>query len=223
MSLFHTTVPTRHACLVYKNGALVTVLGSGRHRRVRKAEHVAVDLREQMFTTATQEVPTSDGLSVRATVAVRWAVADPVRFHEVSTDPVGTIYLAAQVALREQIAHLTLDQVVERGASAPTTGLTEAVAAVADRVGVVVPEVIVKDVLLPAEIRAAATDLVAAKQRGQARLEEARAETAALRSLANGAQLLDKHPALAQLRLVQALPPGARVSLQVGDADAGDD
>lgn len=43
----------------------------------------------------------------------------------------------------------------------------------------------------------------------------------ALRSLANGAALLDKHPALAQLRLVQALPMGSRVVLTVSDAATG--
>ena len=64
-----------------------------------------------------------------------------------------------------------------------------------------------KDVLLPPEIRGAATALIVARQRGAALLEEARAETAALRSLANGARLLDAHPALARLRLVQAVPP----------------
>jgi hypothetical protein len=55
--------------------------------------------------------------------------------------------------------------------------------------------------------------LVSARTRGQAQLEAARAETAALRSLANGAKLLDEHPALARLRLVQALPPGSSVQL----------
>ncbi len=43
----------------------------------------------------------------------------------------------------------------------------------------------------------------------------ARAETAALRSLANGAKLLDAHPALARLRLVQAAPHGAQVVLNL--------
>jgi hypothetical protein len=47
-------------------------------------------------------------------------------------------------------------------------------------------------------------------------LEAARAETAALRALANGARLLDEHPALAQLRLVQSAPPGTRLVLQLG-------
>lgn len=219
----HTTVPTRQARLVYKDGALVTVLGSGRHRAVRGAFYVDVDLRERMFTTSVQEMPSSDGLTVRATITIRWAVTDPVRYHEVSAEPLSTIYLAAQVALREQVAGLTLDQVAQRGLTASVDSLRTPIAAAAAHVGVTVLDVVLKDVLLPPELRAAATELAAAKQRGQARLEEARAETAALRSLANGAQLLDKHPALAQLRLVQALPPGARVSLQVGDADVAAD
>ena len=36
--------------------------------------------------------------------------------------------------------------------------------------------------------------------------------------MANGAALLDAHPALAQLRLVQAAPMGATVVLHVGGA-----
>jgi hypothetical protein len=68
-------------------------------------------------------------------------------------------------------------------------------------------------VILPPELRSAYAELATARTRGQAKLEAARAETAALRSLANGAKLLDEHPALARQRLVEALPPGARVKL----------
>ena len=74
-------------------------------------------------------------------------------------------------------------------------------------------EVVVKDVILPHELRSAYAELVTAKARGAAQLEAARAETAALRSMANGAKLLDEHPALARLRLVQALPPGSTLEL----------
>jgi len=48
----------------------------------------------------------------------------------------------------------------------------------------------------------------------------ARAETAALRALANAGKLLDAHPALAQLRLVQQIPYGSRVVLALGGADS---
>jgi hypothetical protein len=72
---------------------------------------------------------------------------------------------------------------------------------------------VVKDVILPPELRSAYAELVTSRTRGQAQLEAARAETAALRSLANGAKLLDEHPALARVRLVQALPYGATLKV----------
>jgi regulator of protease activity HflC (stomatin/prohibitin superfamily) len=80
-------------------------------------------------------------------------------------------------------------------------------------------EVVVKDVILPADLRAAYGAVVTARQRAQAQLEAARAETAALRSLANGAKLLDDHPALAQLRIIQSLPIGSTVELTLPGAD----
>ena len=73
--------------------------------------------------------------------------------------------------------------------------------------------------ILPPERRSAYADLVTARTRGQAQLEAARAETAALRSLANGAKLLDDHPALAQLRIIQSLPVGSTIELNLPRAD----
>jgi len=145
-------------------------------------------------------------------------VGDPVAFVEVSEDPTATTYLAAQVALRDALAELTAEDLVGRGAALPTARVTAATAEVARRVGAEVAEVVVKDVILPAELRAAAAELATARRRGEVQLEAARAETAALRSLANGAKLLDAHPALARMRLVQAAPPGTRIVLGVADA-----
>jgi regulator of protease activity HflC (stomatin/prohibitin superfamily) len=76
------------------------------------------------------------------------------------------------------------------------------------RTGVDVLDAYLKDVIVPAEIRTAAMQLVTAKSRGAAQLEDARAETAAMRALANAGKLLEAHPALAQLRLVQQVPYG---------------
>lgn len=216
MSLFHVTVPARQCAVVYKHGRLVTVLQAGRHRRVFGARDTWVDLREDLLPIATQEVATGDGLMVKVSAAVRFAVSDPVAFVEQTTDPAGVVYLAAQVAIRDAVAQRELVQVTTRDAL-PAAELTPAVDAAARTVGIQVHEVVVKDVVVPAEVRRAAVDLVTARQRGAALLEQARAETAALRSLANGAKLLDAHPALAQLRMVQSAPPGAQVVVRVGD------
>ena len=226
MSLIRFTIEPRHCALRYRHGVLEQVLPAGRHRRLRGQRLVVLDLRERLLPMAPQEVLTSDGVSLRVSAVVRWSVGDPVAFAEVSDDPAATVYLAAQVALRDALATLTADDVVGRGAALPAARITAATAEVAHRVGAEVAEVVVKDVIVPVELRAAAAELATARRRGEVQLEAARAETAALRSLANGAKLLDAHPALARLRLVQAAPPGTRIVIGVPDAVAvgtGDD
>ena len=137
---------------------MVGVEPAGRVRRRWAHRYVLVDLRERQQVIAPQDIPTSDGLGVRVSAVVRWAVIDPVAWLDVSQTPVDVLHIATQLA----------------------------------------------------------AELVTAKLRGAAALEAARSETAALRALANGARLLDEHPALAQLRLVQATPPGTRLVLQPG-------
>ena len=217
MFLFHVTVPAHSAGVELVDGTPVRVLEPGRHRRVRRATHVMVDLREQLLAVSPQEILTVDGVQVRVSAAVRWTVADPVAWLERAADPIGLVYLGTQVALRDAVAGLTLETVSQRGARLDAAALTAAVASVARPVGVAVTEVVVKDVILPSEVRAATLELATARRRGAAQLELARAETAALRSLANGAKLLDDHPALARMRLVQSAPPGTQLVLRLGD------
>ncbi len=135
------------------------------------------------------------------------------RVVETAADPVGVVYLAVQVALREAVASREAHDLVRSSRTLVTEALTVGARTAGAPLGVEVREVVVKDVLLPPELRAAYAESVVVRTQGQAKLEAARAETAALRSLANAAKLLDDHPALARLRLVQALPAGATVVL----------
>lgn len=222
MFLFTITVPARRCAVEYTRGERQRVLAAGRHRRRLRARYVTVDLRDAMTAVAPQEVLTADGVVVKVSAVVRWAIGDAVAWLEQSGDPHALVYLAAQVALRDALAGVELADLTRRGARLPSEEITAATAAVARTVGVEVAEVVIRDVILPIEVRQAAAELVTARQRGQALLENARAETAALRSLANGAKLLDAHPALAQLRMVQSAPHGTQVVLRVGHPDSAD-
>lgn len=219
MSLFHRTITVSPGTQLveYVRGAFTRVLEPGRHRRPwHTAEYVRVQTRAQLATLAPQEVPTADGLTVRATAAVRWSVTDARQYLDVAVAPFDHVYLAVQVALRDAVVTAGA---AEAAAVLRATSLLEAAEAAGREVGITVHDVVVKDVLLPTELRSAQAELVTARTRGQAELEKARAETAALRSLANAAKLLDEHPALAQLRLVQALPYGAKVELLAPSRD----
>jgi regulator of protease activity HflC (stomatin/prohibitin superfamily) len=216
MSLSRTiTVGPNERVIEYVDGTCRRVLEPGRHRQQRRAEYRRVLVIDRVDTTAPQEVLTSDGVSVRVTVAIRWGIDDARRFVETAADPSALVYLAVQVALRDALVDATADEVVRRARRELGAPLTDAARAAGAEVGIAVRDAVVKDVLLPAELRTAYAELVTARTRGQAQLEAARAETAALRSLANGAKLLDDHPALARLRLIQALPYGSTVKLDV--------
>lgn len=58
-------------------------------------------------------------------------------------------------------------------------------------------------------LREAYANVLLAKQEGLAALERAGGESAAIRNLANTAELMERHPGLMQLRLLQAVEAGS--------------
>jgi len=77
--------------------------------------------------------------------------------------------------------------------------------AVRDRLPRKLLAVEIRDIMFPGELKKIFTQVVRARQEGLAALEKARGETAALRNLANAAQLADRNPSLMQLRLLQVI------------------
>jgi len=221
MSLFNTkiTVFAHERALEYVDGVCTRVLEPGRHTQRARAVYRRVDVLQRIVTTAPQDVLTSDGVSVRVTAAVRWKVADPQRYAETVADPAAVVYLAVQVALRDALVAVEVESLVREARRLAGDAIVDTARGAGATVGIEVVDVVVKDVILPPELRSAYAELVTARTRGQAQLEAARAETAALRSLANGAKLLDDHPALARLKLVQALPYGTTLELALPDAE----
>jgi len=75
----------------------------------------------------------------------------------------------------------------------------------AERIGINVQAVEVKDVMFPGDLKKVFAEVLKAQKEGQAALERARGETAALRNLANAARMLENNPALMNLRLLQSI------------------
>lgn len=221
MSMFRRTITVSVGTQLveYRHGIFRRVLDPGKHKRPRKATYRAVLVREQIAMIALQEVPTSDGLSVRVSAAVRWAVGDARKYVEVAQEPFDIVYLAVQVALRESLVDVVAEDAAAHVRRAVSERLTDAAQVAGAEFGINVHAVLVKDVVTPHELRIAQAELVTARARAQVQLEQARADTAALRSLANAAKLLDEHPALAQQRLVQSLPHGSSIKLSVSSGD----
>lgn len=222
MALFTRTVPARHAAVLYRHGAFREVLASGRHPRRWGTTAELVDLRARVLPLATQEIPTAEGLTVKVTLSLRVEVADPRAHLENAQDPEEVLYLAAQVVLRETVAALTIEQLVQRR-DLPVDMMHTQLEETARVVGLTVLEVVIKDVVMPAELRRTAVELATAAAEGRVQLERARAETATLRSLANAARLLEQHPALERMRLVQEAGHTGQVVLHLGQTPAHPD
>lgn len=209
----HATVMDWQRTLLFRDGVLERVLEPGRHRYdAERCSLVTVDIRPRVLQVAGQELLTRDGLSLRVSFAADWAVTDPVAFTTGAQHAETVLYGAVQEVARDLVAAHTLDELIADRAL--LGGGKDAVAAQVERLGIQVDALRAKDLMLPGELRKAALETVLARERGRAELERARAEAAALRSLANTAKLLTDNPVLLRLRTLQvAAGPGAKVVL----------
>jgi regulator of protease activity HflC (stomatin/prohibitin superfamily) len=195
----------------FRHGVLVDELGPGRYRRAHGEQIRTVDLRPASYTLTGQDVPTADGVLVRVGLTVRWSVTDATRYVRSAANPVDEMHLAVQLGLRAAVASRTHTGLDEQRTEAATE-ITAAASARAAELGMTVHGVAIRDVVLPMELRRALLAELVARSEGQAALERARAESAALRSLLNAARLAEEHPALLQLRTLQAAAqPGTTV------------
>jgi regulator of protease activity HflC (stomatin/prohibitin superfamily) len=199
------TVPEGYAGLLYHKGKFVQVLGAGRH--VRWGRHFTLDahdLRKASLLVAGQDVLTDDNVGLKLSLRVTYQVTDPVKAAHETQNWLGDLYNVAQLALRAVVGGVAvealLNQRLEIGAQ-----LLARVQSEAAKIGINVHAVEVKDVMFPADLKRAFADVLKAKQEGQAALERARGESAALRNLANAARVLEGNPALMNLRLMQSI------------------
>ncbi|GAA4397860.1 SPFH domain-containing protein [Tsukamurella soli] len=210
------SVPVGYNALDYRDGEVQRVLGPGRHRVRDERTIVTVPVRERLLAVAPQEITTAESVTIRVSMTLRIKVIDPVAYVERAAEPDAVVYLAAQIALRDIVVGVAVVDVLRRGDAIDVGPIARAARTAGSDVGIEVLAVVVKDVVVPHEIRSAALELMTAKARGAARLEEARAETTSLRALANAGRMLDASPALASLRMIQAAPPGSKVVIAVG-------
>jgi regulator of protease activity HflC (stomatin/prohibitin superfamily) len=208
------TVMDWQRALLFTYGRFTRVLEPGRHRyRPGRSSVHSLDVRRRATVVAGQELLTSDGITLKLSVLAVWAVGDPLAFLMGSADAEQDLYAGVQLAVRDSVATTSFDEVVaDRGRL--SAGLQEATTSHLGGLGIDLVSVTVKDLMLPADLRRAATETLLARENGRAELERSRAEAAALRVLANTGRLLEEHPALLQLRTIQAAgTPGTTIVL----------
>lgn len=211
-----TTIHDYQRGLRYRQGRLVGLLDPGMHIAIRPFTEIQVlDGRPTSITVPGQEILTADGVALRVSLTARYVVADAVAAVSNDQSYVSALYQALHAGLRAALAGRTADEVLAaRAELGPAVG--GAIASELARLGVELLGVDVRDVMVPAELKRAFAGIVAARREGEAALERARGETAALRSLANAGRMIEDNPGLLQLRILQQLGASSGNTIMLG-------
>jgi regulator of protease activity HflC (stomatin/prohibitin superfamily) len=201
--------------LLYNRGRYLRTLDPGSYWIGRYSMITPVDIRPEFITIQGQDVLSADGVTLKISLAAEFQVIDPNLAVNKNQNFRGSLYLTLQMALREIVGKEKIDPLLENRAGIAGK-LMELASGKASDLGLKLISADVKDMMLAGEMKKAFSQVVKAQKEGQAALEKARGETAALRSLANAARLMDDNPNLLQLRALQTLQDSSGNTLVVG-------
>jgi regulator of protease activity HflC (stomatin/prohibitin superfamily) len=150
----------------------------------------------------------ADNIGLKVSLAAAYEIADPYVAVNKVENVSAALHLELQLALREIISATEIDDILAKRQEIGAQ-LYGQVEAKVGELGLRLLSIGLKDVMFPGDLKKVFAQVVQARKEGQAALERARGETAALRSLANAAKMMEDHPMLFQLRLLQALGEGS--------------
>jgi regulator of protease activity HflC (stomatin/prohibitin superfamily) len=193
--------------LLFRNGLHEATLAPGAYglwKGVARAKIVTVELREQVLDVAGQEIMTADKVTLRLNAVVTYKVADPLVAVTAVEDYRQALYREAQLVLRAGIGARELDALLgEKDAVA--RDLDGALRARVAAIGLHVVSLGIRDVILPGEMKDLMNKVTEARKAAEAALITRREETAAMRSQANTAKILETNPVLMRLRELEVL------------------
>jgi regulator of protease activity HflC (stomatin/prohibitin superfamily) len=216
------TVPAGHGGLWFRDGSLVETLPPGRYafwKNVAEVKLVPVDTRELILDVAGQEIMTADKVTLRLNALVTYRVADPKLAVTVTDDARQALYRETQLVLRALVGARDLDAfLAEKDGVVQELeqGIRRRVAAL----GLEIVTVGIRDIILPGEMKDLLNKVTEAKKAAEANLIVRREETAAMRSQANTAKLLQDNPTLMRLRELEVLErvaASAKLNVVIGE------
>ncbi len=194
--------------LLYVQGRFGGILEPGRHafwnHPAARITVQVLDTRVQQLKIEGQELMTRDKVTLRLTLTAEYAPADaPMTVHTVA-DVKYALYLAVQLAAREYVAGVTLDELLE-GRDALTRYLEAQVLPRAEAFGVRLHRVGVKDVILPGEMKTLLNKVIEAEKAAAANVILRREDAAATRNMAQTAKVIAENPVLMRLKELETM------------------
>lgn len=219
----HTIQPYERG-LLYVNGKFEELLMQGRygvHEQGRDVLMHRVDMREQEFQIAGQEVMSADKVTLRINLIVKYRVVDALLSFEGHTSLHEALYTEVQMAARRLVSGEPLEGLLEARQQL-REAMTRELSARARVWGVEVLQVDLKDLILPGEMKTLLNRVIEAQKQAEANVIIRREEAAATRAQANTAKTMANNQTMMRLKELEVLQ-GIAANISTLNVSVGQD
>lgn len=202
--------------LLYVDGKFVKMLDPGVYYywKTEKLPLVkTIDTRIQSMDVSGQELLTKDKAGIRVNFVAQYRVEDIEKALVDTKDYEKQLYTIIQLAIREYIGSLTLDQLL---ASKESIGpyIMSTVLETGKMIGVELMTGGIKDIILPGDVKTIMNQVLIAQKKAQANTIMRQEETASTRSLLNTAKLMEQNTMLLKLKEMEYME---KISEKIGE------
>jgi len=172
-----------------------------------------VDLRSQQVEVSGQEILTKDKAAIRVNFDVQYKIVDVIKALVDTKDATRQMYTLVQLALREYIGTMTLDEILSRKEEVAPFVMSKVKTRLED-LGIEMLSCGMRDIILPGDVKAIINQVLIAQKKAQANNITRQEETAATRSLMNTAKLMEQNSMLYKLKELEFVE---RIADKVGE------
>ncbi len=209
-------VTNQYKGLLMIDGKLTKVLDAGTYyfwNNEIPVEMKCIDTRLQQMEIAGQELLTKDKAMLRINFYVRYQVEDIVKALMQNKEYDKQLYILMQLALREFVGALTLDELLLKKDTVGKEILSN-LGNKAEDLGLKAADAGIRDVILTGEMKEIMNQVLIAEKKAQANSIMRREETASTRSLLNTAKLMEENEVLWKLKEMEYME---KIADKIGD------
>ncbi len=210
------TITNQYKGLLLIDGKLDRVLEAGTYyfwNNEISVEVKAIDTRMQQMEIAGQELLTKDKAMLRINFYVRFQVENIVKALMENKEYDKQLYILMQLALREFVGALTLDELLLKKDSVGKE-ILQNLGNKAEDLGLKAADAGIRDVILTGEMKEIMNQVLIAEKKAQANTIIRREETASTRSLLNTAKLMEENEVLWKLKEMEYME---KIADKIGD------
>ncbi|MDI9340765.1 MAG: slipin family protein [Sediminibacterium sp.] len=196
------TVEASEKAVLYLDGKFTGILDPGMYyfwKNQIPVQLIKADMRTQQMEIGGQEILTKDKAALRVNFYVHYQIEDLIKAVVDNKEHDKQLYVLMQLALREFIGSLSLDELLSRKEEISGFIRSE-VAGKTAALGIRLQTCGIRDIILPGEMKDIMNQVLIAEKKAQANTIMRREETASTRSLLNTAKLMEENTMLFKLK-----------------------